>query len=86
MTPATSHPFWLAGRAATGERALEVTSPWGGGTVGTAGVPTPAQIEEAVAAAVAVTDEFAATPAHARARPSTTWCGASGSAPRRSPG
>ncbi|WP_326596258.1 aldehyde dehydrogenase family protein [Streptomyces sp. NBC_01803] len=67
MTPATSHPFWLAGRAATGERALEVTSPWGGGTVGTAGVPTPAQIEEAVAAAVAVTDEFAATPAHARA-------------------
>ncbi|TDC62245.1 aldehyde dehydrogenase family protein [Streptomyces hainanensis] len=68
MTTATSpQAFWLAGRPATGEATLEVTSPWDGRTVGTASVPTPEQTEEAVAAAAAVADEFAATPAYARA-------------------
>ncbi|WP_059011643.1 aldehyde dehydrogenase family protein [Streptomyces specialis] len=67
MSTATSHPFWPAGRAATGERTLEVTSPGDGGVVGPAAVPTAAQTEEAVAAAAAVTAEFAATPAHVRA-------------------
>ncbi|MFD0022480.1 aldehyde dehydrogenase family protein [Streptomyces sp. NPDC058382] len=63
----STHAFWLAGREATGEETLDVTSPWDGRPVGTVGVPTEAQIEEAVAAAHAVRDEFAATPAHVRA-------------------
>ncbi|MDT0321075.1 aldehyde dehydrogenase family protein [Streptomyces millisiae] len=68
MTTATSpQAFWLAGRPATGDDTLEVTSPWDGRTVGTASVPTPEQTEEAVAAAAAVADEFAATPAYVRA-------------------
>lgn len=61
------HAFWLAGRQATGETAFDVTSPWDGRTVGTVSVPSEAQVEEAVAAAYAVRDEFAATPAHVRA-------------------
>lgn len=63
----STHAFWLAGRQATGEDTLDVTSPWDGRLVGTASVPTDAQVEEAVAAAHAVRDEFAATPAHVRA-------------------
>ncbi|RKN38757.1 aldehyde dehydrogenase family protein [Streptomyces hoynatensis] len=66
MTTATT-PFWLAGHEAHGEDTLEVTSPWDGRTVGTVGLPTAAQTEEAVAAAAAVAGEFAATPAHVRA-------------------
>ncbi|MFJ2416503.1 aldehyde dehydrogenase family protein [Streptomyces brevispora] len=61
------HAFWLAGREATGEESFDVTNPWDGRLVGTVGVPTEAQVEEAVAAAHAVRDEFAATPAHVRA-------------------
>ncbi|MGP3981205.1 aldehyde dehydrogenase family protein [Streptomyces sp. KR80] len=61
------HAFWLAGREATGDETLDVTSPWDGSLVGTVSVPTEAQVEEAVAAAHAVRDEFAATPAHVRA-------------------
>ncbi|GAA2517458.1 aldehyde dehydrogenase family protein [Streptomyces gobitricini] len=63
----TATAFWLAGRQATGETTFDVTSPWDGRTVGQVSVPTEAQVEEAVAAAHAVTDEFAATPAHVRA-------------------
>lgn len=63
----STHPFWLAGRQATGEDTLDVTSPWDGRTVGTVTMPTDAQVEEAVAAAHAVKDEFAATPAYVRA-------------------
>ncbi|MCA1222670.1 aldehyde dehydrogenase family protein [Streptomyces sp. 8L] len=63
----STHAFWLAGRRATGESTLDVTSPWDGRLVSTVSVPTDAQIEEAVAAAHAVVDEFAATPAHVRA-------------------
>ncbi|MEU9154881.1 aldehyde dehydrogenase family protein [Streptomyces sp. NPDC048417] len=62
-----THAFWLAGREATGEDTFDVTSPWDGRLVGKASVPTDAQVEEAVAAAYAVRDEFAATPAHIRA-------------------
>ncbi|WP_244177451.1 aldehyde dehydrogenase family protein, partial [Streptomyces atriruber] len=61
------HAFWLAGRQTTGETTFDVTSPWDGRVVGQAAVPTDAQVEEAVAAAYAVRDEFAATPAHVRA-------------------
>lgn len=64
---ASTHAFWLAGRQVTGETTFDVTSPWDGRLVGTVGVPTDAQTEEAVAAAYAVRDEFAATPAHVRA-------------------
>ncbi|MBB1242967.1 aldehyde dehydrogenase family protein [Streptomyces durbertensis] len=68
MTEATSpHAFWLAGREATGNTTFEVTSPWDGRTVGHVSVPTDEQVEEAVAAAAAVAEEFAATPAHVRA-------------------
>ncbi|MFJ8000506.1 aldehyde dehydrogenase family protein [Streptomyces sp. NPDC096310] len=63
----STHAFWLAGRQATGEDTLDVTSPWDGRLVGTIALPTDAQVEEAVAAAHAVVDEFAATPAHVRA-------------------
>ncbi|MEU0696614.1 aldehyde dehydrogenase family protein [Streptomyces niveus] len=64
---AATHAFWLAGRRATGEETFDVTSPWDGRLVGKVAVPTEAQVEEAVAAAYAVRDEFAATPAHVRA-------------------
>src|SRR6185312_8288784 len=63
----STHAFWLAGRRATGETTFDVTSPWDGRTVGTVSVPTEAQVEEAVAAAYAVRDAFAGTPAHVRA-------------------
>ncbi|MFY1679073.1 MULTISPECIES: aldehyde dehydrogenase family protein [unclassified Streptomyces] len=66
MTSPT-HAFWLAGRQAIGANTLDVTSPWDGRLVGTVSVPDEAQVEEAVAAAHAVRDTFAATPAHVRA-------------------
>ncbi|MBZ3904125.1 aldehyde dehydrogenase family protein [Streptomyces griseiscabiei] len=62
-----THAFWLAGRQATGETTFDVNSPWDGRLVGRVSVPTDGQVEEAVAAAYAVRDEFAATPAHVRA-------------------
>lgn len=63
----STHAFWLAGREATGEESFDVTNSWDGRLVGTVSVPTEAQVEEAVAAAHAVRDAFAATPAHVRA-------------------
>ncbi|MFE2013410.1 aldehyde dehydrogenase family protein [Streptomyces sp. NPDC059491] len=63
----TTHAFWLAGREATGEATFDVTNSYDGRLVGKVSVPTEAQVEEAVAAAHAVVDEFAATPAHVRA-------------------
>ncbi|MFE7133161.1 aldehyde dehydrogenase family protein [Streptomyces sp. NPDC057638] len=63
----STHAFWLAGRQATGETTFDVTNSWDGRLVGTVSVPTDAQVEEAVAAAYAVREEFAATPAHVRA-------------------
>ncbi|MFK0285273.1 aldehyde dehydrogenase family protein [Streptomyces sp. NPDC090499] len=62
-----THAFWLAGRQATGEDTFDVTNPWDARLVGKVSVPTDAQVEEAVAAAYAVRDEFAAAPAHVRA-------------------
>jgi acyl-CoA reductase-like NAD-dependent aldehyde dehydrogenase len=62
-----THPFWLAGKQASGEATLEVTSPWDGAVVGLASVPTAGQVEEAVAAADAINEDAQALPAHARA-------------------
>ncbi|MBC9723618.1 aldehyde dehydrogenase family protein [Streptomyces sp. TRM68367] len=64
---AATHAFWLAGRPVVGGDTFDVISPWDGRLVGRAGVPTDTQVEEAVAAAYGVRDEFAATPAHVRA-------------------
>ncbi|MFF4344540.1 aldehyde dehydrogenase family protein [Kitasatospora sp. NPDC001540] len=63
----TTHQFWLAGRRASGETAFEVRHPHDNSLVATVGVPTDAQVEEAVAAAAAAVPVFAATPAHQRA-------------------
>lgn len=47
-------PFFVAGRPAMGVDVLDVTHPYDGGVVATVSVPTPAQVEQAVAAADAV--------------------------------
>ena len=68
VTSVTStYAFWLAGRQEHGTESFEVHHPWDDSLVGTVSVPTEAQVEEAVAAAHAVCDEFAATPAYVRA-------------------
>ncbi|MDH6113164.1 acyl-CoA reductase-like NAD-dependent aldehyde dehydrogenase [Kitasatospora sp. MAP12-15] len=67
MTTTTTHAFWLAGRQATGDSTFEVHHPFDGRLVGTVSVPTDAQVDEAVEAAVAAAPVFAATPAHVRA-------------------
>jgi acyl-CoA reductase-like NAD-dependent aldehyde dehydrogenase len=63
----STYAFWLAGRQERGTESFEVRHPWDDSHVGTVSVPTEAQVEEAVAAAAAVQDEFAATPAYVRA-------------------
>jgi acyl-CoA reductase-like NAD-dependent aldehyde dehydrogenase len=63
-----THAFWLAGRQATGTETLDVHNPYDNRLVGTVALATDEQVEEAVAAAHAVRDEFAATPAHVRAK------------------
>ncbi|MFF7638573.1 aldehyde dehydrogenase family protein [Kitasatospora sp. NPDC008050] len=63
----TTHAFWLAGRQETGETDFEVRHPFDDSLVGTVGIPTDAQVEQAVEAAVAALPVFAATPAHVRA-------------------
>ncbi|MCF2530544.1 aldehyde dehydrogenase family protein [Yinghuangia soli] len=63
----TTHAFWLAGRQATGESAFDVTHSYDNSLVGRVSEPTDAQVEEAVAAAYAVRDEFAGLPAYRRA-------------------
>jgi acyl-CoA reductase-like NAD-dependent aldehyde dehydrogenase len=60
-------PFWLAGKPATGDEQIVVTHPYDGRVIGAASVATPAQVEEAVAAAHAVRAEAAALPLHVRA-------------------
>jgi acyl-CoA reductase-like NAD-dependent aldehyde dehydrogenase len=67
VTTTAPYAFWLAGRPATGTDGFDVTSPWDGSPVARVSVPTEAQVEEAVAAAAAAQDEFAAIPAHVRA-------------------
>ncbi|MFG1827307.1 aldehyde dehydrogenase family protein [Microbispora bryophytorum] len=60
-------PFWLAGCPATGDAEQAVTNPHDGRVVGVHSVPTPEQVEQAVAAADAVRKQAAALPVHVRA-------------------
>ncbi|MFD7413019.1 aldehyde dehydrogenase family protein [Kitasatospora purpeofusca] len=62
----TTYDFWLAGRRASGDADFEVHNSWDGRLVGKVSVPTEAQVEEALEAAVAALPVFAATPAHVR--------------------
>ena len=71
----TAHPFWSAGTAATGDTEMTILNPYTGEAVGTVSVPTPEQVEEAVAAAHAVAVEAAALPAHVRASALDHVCG-----------
>jgi aldehyde dehydrogenase (NAD+) len=59
--------FWLAGRPATGAGSFEVRNPFDGSLVATVSVPTPEQVEQAVAAAHAAVPVTTALSAHARA-------------------
>ncbi|MGZ3142210.1 aldehyde dehydrogenase family protein [Lentzea chajnantorensis] len=60
-------PCWIAGRPEQGEQALGVFHPFDGTEVASVAVPSPDQVERAVAAAHAVAREFRRTPAHVRA-------------------
>jgi acyl-CoA reductase-like NAD-dependent aldehyde dehydrogenase len=59
--------FWLAGRAASSDETFEVRSPYDGRLVAQVCVPTPDQVEEAIATADGIRADGAALPAHARA-------------------
>lgn len=60
------HSFWIAGKAVTSDVVAEITHPGDGSVVGSHYVPTAAHIEQAVAAAYSVRNEFQATSAAAR--------------------
>jgi aldehyde dehydrogenase (NAD+) len=60
-------PFWLAGRATTGEETFTIAHPYDGREVAVVAVPTEAQVEDAIAAADAVKAEARSLPAHVRA-------------------
>lgn len=62
-----ARPFWVAGSAETGAETFEVRSPYDGEVAAVVGVPTPDQVEKAVAAAHAVRREASQLPAHTRA-------------------
>ncbi|GAB2960556.1 aldehyde dehydrogenase family protein [Micromonospora polyrhachis] len=59
--------FWVAGRAADGDDVVTIRNPYDARVVGRTTNARPEQVEQAVAAAVAVTDEAAALPAQIRA-------------------
>ncbi|MEY4311955.1 MAG: hypothetical protein RLZZ571_725 [Actinomycetota bacterium] len=63
----SAHPFWLAGTAATSGNLENVIHPGDGQVVGQYHVPTKDQVEQAVAAAWNVRQEFARTTAAQRA-------------------
>jgi acyl-CoA reductase-like NAD-dependent aldehyde dehydrogenase len=65
MTQVT--PFWVAGTSRTSSGVHQVHSPYDGSVVGRHAQPTPADVDEAVAAAVAVQPEALATTAAQRA-------------------
>ena len=59
-------PFYVAGEWRTGEGTLEVNSPYDGSVVATLGVPTPEDVEEAVAKAAEAFRESRHLPTHVR--------------------
>jgi aldehyde dehydrogenase (NAD+) len=63
----TTKPFYVAGRWRTGEGTFEVRSPYDQSVVAAVGVPTDADVEEAVSKAAATFDESRRLPTHARA-------------------
>ena len=63
----TDYPFLLAGELARGTDWWEIRSPWSGDLVGRAALAGPAEVEAAIAAAVAGAPAAAAMPTHARA-------------------
>jgi acyl-CoA reductase-like NAD-dependent aldehyde dehydrogenase len=63
----TTKPFYVAGSWRTGEGTLDVHSPYDDSVVATLGVPTDADVEEAVTAAVETFEESRNLPVHARA-------------------
>jgi acyl-CoA reductase-like NAD-dependent aldehyde dehydrogenase len=63
----TTKPFYVAGDWRPGEGTLQVTSPYDDRTVAAVGVPTDADVEEAVSRAVETFKESRHLPTHARA-------------------
>jgi acyl-CoA reductase-like NAD-dependent aldehyde dehydrogenase len=63
----STKPFYVAGDWRAGSGTLEVRSPWDGSVVAELGVPTDADVEEAVTAAVRTFGESRHLPTHARA-------------------
>jgi acyl-CoA reductase-like NAD-dependent aldehyde dehydrogenase len=62
-----TRPFYVAGEWRTGEGTLDVKSPYDGAVVGTIGVPTDRDVEDAVVAAVDTFKESRHLPTYARA-------------------
>jgi acyl-CoA reductase-like NAD-dependent aldehyde dehydrogenase len=63
----STKPFYVAGEWRTGQGTLEVRSPWDGNVVAELGVPTDADVEDAVASAVNTFKESRHLPTHVRA-------------------
>ncbi len=64
---AHEHPFFLAGRWERSPQILSVTNPWDGAPVGTTWLAERAQVEAAIAGAVAAADLMRRLPAYERA-------------------
>jgi acyl-CoA reductase-like NAD-dependent aldehyde dehydrogenase len=62
----TAKPYYIAGDWRTGQGTLEVKSPWDGSVVAELGVPTDADVEEAVSSAARTFKESRHLPTHAR--------------------
>jgi acyl-CoA reductase-like NAD-dependent aldehyde dehydrogenase len=63
----SAKPFYVAGEWRTGQGTLEVKSPYDGSVVAALGVPTDADVEDAVTSAVEVFPESRHLPTYARA-------------------
>jgi acyl-CoA reductase-like NAD-dependent aldehyde dehydrogenase len=63
----STKPFYVAGEWRTGPGTQEVKSPWDGSVVAELGVPTDADVEDAVSGAVRTFGESRHLPTHARA-------------------
>jgi acyl-CoA reductase-like NAD-dependent aldehyde dehydrogenase len=63
----TTKPYYIAGDWRTGQGTLEVMSPWDGSVVSELGVPTDADVEEAVARAADTFKESRHLPTYVRA-------------------